>query len=338
MATHPSHKDPFAKIVLMIGLVLILATVYVLVKNLSSTITRNSIDGKVDIDTLVANNATMLESKIKMIESKIKPIGAVTTTDGSGVVAAGPVRSGKEVYGAVCQACHSTGAAGAPKIDDKAAWKSRVAKGFDALMGVAIKGKGAMPARGGRNVSDAELKATIAYMTTAAGFNMDIPKDEAPAPKAVEKTEVATSAEASTETKKEKTEEATETVQKSETTQNSSTAAAPATSKKPAIQKPTTQKSTIETAKTEQKPAISGEKIYKDTCFACHAMGVAGSPKTGDKAVWEARIAKGNETLYTSAIKGIQSETGVMPPKGGKLSLSDDEVKAAVDYMVSQVK
>jgi cytochrome c5 len=73
--------------------------------------------------------------------------------------------------------------------------------------------------------------------------------------------------------------------------------------------------------------------------MACHTAGIAGAPKTGDKAAWAARIKKGNAALYTNAIKGFSSKPGsVMPPKGGRTDLSDADVKAAVDHMVSQSK
>jgi cytochrome c5 len=81
-----------------------------------------------------------------------------------------------------------------------------------------------------------------------------------------------------------------------------------------------------------------GETVYKQTCFACHAAGVAGAPKLGDKAAWGPRIAQGNDTLYMHSIKGFQGKAGMMPPKGGNMALSDADVKAAVDYMVSQAK
>lgn len=77
-----------------------------------------------------------------------------------------------------------------------------------------------------------------------------------------------------------------------------------------------------------------GKKIYDTTCMACHAPGVAGAPKFGDKAQWAPHLQHGIETLYTTALKG----KGAMPPKGGNASLSDAEVKAAVDYMVAPVK
>ena len=80
----------------------------------------------------------------------------------------------------------------------------------------------------------------------------------------------------------------------------------------------------------------SGEDVYKKTCAACHAQGVAGAPKLDDKAAWEPRIKQGLDTLYTVGIKG-KPGTG-MVAKGGNSSLSDADVKAAVDYMVSKAR
>ena len=77
-----------------------------------------------------------------------------------------------------------------------------------------------------------------------------------------------------------------------------------------------------------------GKSVYDAACTVCHAAGVAGAPKTGDKAAWAPRLKTGTEALYATAIKG----KGAMPPKGGNLSLSDADVKAAVDYLVGLVK
>ncbi|MDX1823556.1 MAG: c-type cytochrome [Thiohalomonadales bacterium] len=82
----------------------------------------------------------------------------------------------------------------------------------------------------------------------------------------------------------------------------------------------------------------AGENTYKMACFACHGTGAAGAPKFGDKAAWKPHIDKGMDTLYTHAINGFQGSSGVMPPKGGRTDLSDADVKAAVDYMVSNSK
>lgn len=82
----------------------------------------------------------------------------------------------------------------------------------------------------------------------------------------------------------------------------------------------------------------SGEATYKAACFACHGTGAAGAPKLGDKAAWKARIAQGNDKMYSNAIKGFKGAKGMMPAKGGRADLKDADVKAAVDYMVAKSK
>jgi cytochrome c5 len=77
-----------------------------------------------------------------------------------------------------------------------------------------------------------------------------------------------------------------------------------------------------------------GKGIYDKVCHVCHATGVAGAPKAGDKAAWEPRLKEGMDAVYAIALKG----KGAMPPKGGAAQLSDAEVKSAVDYMVGLVK
>ena len=81
-----------------------------------------------------------------------------------------------------------------------------------------------------------------------------------------------------------------------------------------------------------------GKQIFGGTCIACHGTGVAGAPKVGDKAAWATHIAKGKATLYQHAIHGFTGSKGMMPAKGGNAGLSDADVQAAVDYMVSQSK
>ena len=81
-------------------------------------------------------------------------------------------------------------------------------------------------------------------------------------------------------------------------------------------------------------PAASGKDVYDKNCVACHAAGVAGAPKAGDKAAWAPRVASGIDALYANSLKGKNA----MPPKGGNLSLADADVKAAVDYMVGLAK
>ena len=84
--------------------------------------------------------------------------------------------------------------------------------------------------------------------------------------------------------------------------------------------------------------AVDGKTTYGSACAACHATGVAGAPKLGDKAAWKDRIAQGNDTMYNHALKGFQGKKGFMPAKGGNAALKDDAVKAAVDFMVSKSK
>ena len=83
-------------------------------------------------------------------------------------------------------------------------------------------------------------------------------------------------------------------------------------------------------------PIIDVEKIYNGGCVACHGAGVAGAPRVGDKDAWAERIDKGVTTLYANAINGLQGSSGVMPAKGGNPALSDDQMKAVVDYMIAQ--
>jgi cytochrome c5 len=84
-------------------------------------------------------------------------------------------------------------------------------------------------------------------------------------------------------------------------------------------------------AKTD---AGKGKAVYEANCVACHAAGVAGAPKAGDKAAWAPRLKGGMDALYANSIKGKNA----MPPKGGNLSLTDADVKAAVDYLAGLAK
>lgn len=76
--------------------------------------------------------------------------------------------------------------------------------------------------------------------------------------------------------------------------------------------------------------ALTPVNIYENNCKMCHAAGVAGAPKLGDKAAWAPRIAQGLDTLVKNAITGIRA----MPPKGNCLKCTPDEIKATVEYMV----
>lgn len=92
---------------------------------------------------------------------------------------------------------------------------------------------------------------------------------------------------------------------------------------------------TTTTATATPVSADAGEKLFSSVCATCHTAGLMGAPKLGDKADWAPRIAQGKDTLYKNAIVGYQGKSGVMPARGGSQA-SDEEVKAAVDYMVSK--
>ena len=85
------------------------------------------------------------------------------------------------------------------------------------------------------------------------------------------------------------------------------------------------------------KGNLTGEQVYGQVCKTCHEAGIAGAPKTGDKAAWGPRVAQGEKTMVQHAITGFQGKTGVMPPKGGSTDLTDDEVHRAVVYLANQV-
>jgi len=81
----------------------------------------------------------------------------------------------------------------------------------------------------------------------------------------------------------------------------------------------------------------NGTEVYEQVCVACHGQGIGGAPRAGDAGAWGSRIAKGKSTLYQHALEGFKGEAGVMPPKGGRVDISDDLIKAAVDHMTAAV-
>ncbi|WP_374408026.1 cytochrome c5 family protein [Hydrogenophaga sp.] len=205
-----------------------------------------------------------------------------------------PLATGEDVFKAQCSACHATGAAGSPKFGDAAAWGPRIGAGYEALLNSALKGKNAMGAQGGGAFNDTEIGRAVVYMANAGGAKFAEPKAPAGAAPAAAAAAPAAAAAAAPA---------------------AATAAAPAA---PAAAAPT---------------ANAGEALYKQTCSTCHAAGVAGAPKFGDKAAWAPRIGQGLDGLTASAVKGKNA----MPPKGGS-SASDADIKAAVAYMLAAVK
>ena len=122
---------------------------------------------------------TSSPSAQEAIARRIQPVAEVAISEGGGG-ASGP-RTGDQIVKAACAACHTTGAANAPKIGDNAAWGKLIGRGLNELLASAIKGKGAMPARGGASdITDFELARAIVVMANQSGGNLKEP----PAPKA----------------------------------------------------------------------------------------------------------------------------------------------------------
>ncbi len=80
------------------------------------------------------------------------------------------------------------------------------------------------------------------------------------------------------------------------------------------------------------------EQQYNSYCSACHNLGVAGAPRITDREAWKPRLAQGKKVLYDHAINGFVGKTGSMPPKGGFVGLSDEQVEDVVDYIIYQVR
>lgn len=92
------------------------------------------------------------------------------------------------------------------------------------------------------------------------------------------------------------------------------------------------------TAPTPVAATLTGPQVYNEACIACHGSGIGGAPTLADAGGWEERVAQGIDILRQHAVEGYTGSAGYMPPKGGRLDLSDDEVYGAVDYMVSEVE
>ena len=229
----------------------------------------------------------------KAVAQRIQKIGMVEIRDANR-----PLKSGEEVYKAQCLACHAAGAAGAPKFGDVAAWAPRIQTGFEALWNSSLKGKGAMGAQGGGDFDDVEIGKAVVYMANAAGAKFAEPQKAAAA--------------------------VTAEIPAAPVVGAAGMAAAPAVVAAVVAAAP---------AAPVKAAAGAGEALYKQACVACHAAGVAGSPKFGDKAAWAPRIQTGLDMLTASVIKG----KGAMPPKGGSAA-SDADIRAAVEYMVSAAK
>lgn len=202
-------------------------------------------------------------------------------------------RTGEQIVQATCAACHQTGAGGAPKLGNAAEWAPRIKTGLNAMMQTVLKGKGAMPPKGGdQSLTETEITRAVAFLANQAGGKFKEPA----APK-----------------------QAAAPAQQ---------AAAPAQATSPQPQQ------TAAAAPAKPAAAADGKAVYDKVCFMCHQQSIAGSPKLGDKEAWAPRVKTGTDAMMQSVIKG----KGAMPPKAGNPALSDAEIRAAIEFMVSQAK
>ena len=107
------------------------------------------------------------------IAARLAPVGTIDFVDAS---APKVLKTGEQVYAAACAACHTAGAAGAPKLGDKGQWAARLGQGFDTLWNHAVNGIGSMPAKGGNaGLDDIEVARAVAYMGNEVGANFKAP-------------------------------------------------------------------------------------------------------------------------------------------------------------------
>lgn len=231
------------------------------------------------------------------IQKRIAPVAKLDLVDASGPKV---FKTGVQVYKAACAGCHDAGAAGAPKFADATAWAGPNATGLQSMVASVIKGKGAMPAKGGNpTLDDFEIERAVVYMANSAGGKFAEPAEPKPA--------AAPAAAAP--------------------------AAAPAA---PMVAAKVAAPAVTLPAAAAPAPGTSdvGEKLYKQACAACHIAGVAGAPKFGDKTAWAPRIATGMDAMVAAVISG----KGIMPAKGGAAGASDADLRAATQYMVDAAK
>jgi cytochrome c5 len=241
----------------------------------------------------------------KAIAERIRPVAdeGFTLKDAN---APKVLQTGVAIYTSTCAACHATGVAGSPKVGDSAAWAPRIGQGYEALLKNALAGLRAMPAKGGNpDLDDVEIARAVVHMANLSGATFKEPEVKAPAAVAATPAADASAASAAPAA--------------------AMPAAMPIMASAPAV------------AMAAAPAADAGKKLYDTTCQICHAAGIAGAPKLGDKAAWADRVKQAKTVIYDHAIKGFQGKVGVMPPKG-TAAASDEDVKAAVDYMLAAVK
>jgi cytochrome c5 len=300
------------------------------------------------------------------IADRLRPVGTVVLAEAGGTRA---LQSGEAVYQLACGACHTAGVAGAPKTGDAGQWSARLAQGYDTLVKHAVEGFKGMPPKGGNaDLDPIEVARAVVYMANRSGGKFKEPEVAAPKPAAAKfgersgeqvvaaacgkchdtgqggapklgdwtawkpriemglakLTEAAIKGHGGMPARGGMAELSDAEVRRAiehmfNVGKQSAPALAAAAAAAPAA------------AKVD---AAAGKKLYDGACMACHATGVAGAPKFGDKAAWAPRLQTGLDALTASVIKG----KGAMPPKGAAPTATDAELRAAVEYMVAAVK
>ncbi|MCD0498991.1 c-type cytochrome [Achromobacter sp. MY14] len=260
------------------------------------------------------------------ITKRIAPVAGFELVDAN---APRVFKTGEQVFAAVCTACHTAGVAGAPKMGDNAAWAPFIKAGYDTMLNVALHGKGGMPAKGGNpTLSDYEVARAVVYMANKSGASL--PEPAAPAEEGAKKeADAAAPAAGAVPAATPAAAPAPAPAAAAASGAAPAAAPAPATAAAPAAAAPAA-------AAPQQAAAVNpaGEKLYKSVCFACHATGVANAPKFGDKAAWEPYIKTGMDAMVKVAMQGKPP----MPPKGGAANASEEDIRAAVQYMVDHAK
>ncbi|WP_321865320.1 c-type cytochrome [Paraburkholderia tropica] len=280
------------------------------------------------VDNTTRTGAGTDELSAQQVASRIAPIAQVSIRDAN---APRVYKTGEQVYQAVCSACHASGAAGAPKFGNAGDWAPRIAQGYDTLWHTALSGKGAMPPRGGTSpddYSDYEIGLAVAYMANHGGANFQDPPK--PAPGAANAASGAAAAAPGAANAASGAAAAAPAASGADANAAQASAAAAAIA---AIPQAASGNPAAGGATQSADASQAGKALYTQVCQACHAAGVLGAPKFGNKDDWAPRLKDPMDTVYNYALHG----KGAMPPKGGS-NASDADVKAAVDYMVSAAK
>ncbi|WP_460890651.1 c-type cytochrome, partial [Ramlibacter alkalitolerans] len=160
-----AHTGPIKtpKQLLITVLFAFVVPVFIIIALVSYVVSEDKPAGSRDVEKYVLGGVTTQDIE-RGVAERLRKVGTVEIRDANR-----PLRSGEEVFKAQCTACHTTGAAGAPKFGDAAAWANRIKTGFDALVASAVKGKGAMPPQAGGDFGEVEVARGVAYMANAAG-------------------------------------------------------------------------------------------------------------------------------------------------------------------------